>query len=106
MKKRGVFMKIAFDTKLLKKRTMRIFFMVEVVSFLGLYFFGAGGIQYLTKLQEEQIEIDTQLKTVHDEVAILNEQIEKWKSTPFYKEKIAREQLQMARAGDEIYYIG
>ena len=25
--------------------------------------------------------------------------------TTFYKEKIAREQLQMARAGDQIYYV-
>jgi len=29
-----------------------------------------------------------------------------WQTDDFFKEKVAREQLQMARKGDELFYIG
>ncbi len=99
-------MKLELDTKLLKRRSMRIFFMVEIMFFIGLYLFGTDGIQYLMQLQHEQQKLDLELEEVRQEVATLHEQVEQWDATPFLKEKIAREQLQMAREGDEIYYIG
>jgi len=99
-------MKLGLDTKLLKRRAMRVFFMVEIMFFIGLYLFGTRGIQYLMQLQYEQQKLDIELEEVRQEVASLNEQVEQWNATPFFKEKIAREQLQMAREGDEIYYIG
>ncbi len=99
-------MKFALDVKLLKRRIMRVFFALEVAVFAGFYLFGGNGIHYLAQLESENNELDAQLVHIRREVALLNEQIAQWQADPFFKEKIAREQLQMAREGDEIYYIG
>jgi hypothetical protein len=41
-----------------------------------------------------------------DEIEQLEQEIYAWQTDDFYKEKVAREQLQMARKGDELFYIG
>ena len=42
---------------------------------------------------------------LQQEVKTIQEDIDLWKTDDFYKEKIAREQLQMARKGDKLFYI-
>jgi len=94
------------DIKLLKRRALRFFFAVEILIFITFYLLGSNGIQCLMVLQAEQKELNYQLRVAKTEVAQLNEQINQWQTTPFFKEKIAREQLQMAREGEEICYLG
>lgn len=45
------------------------------------------------------------IKQIEQEVLALERQITRWDKDPFYKEKQARERLQMARLHDEIYRI-
>ena len=93
------------DIKLLKKKGMRIFFALEVVFFIAFYLFGSEGIQRMMVMQQQERELDAKLNEVGIHVAHLSERLEQWNTTPFHTEKIAREQLQMAREGEEIYYL-
>ena len=56
-------------------------------------------------LQQQERKLDAKLQETAIRVAQLSERLEQWNATSFHTEKIAREQLQMAREGDEIYYL-
>lgn len=82
-----------------------IFLVCECVCFLVVYYAGTDGI--LTMWSARQINEDKEraLCMLKNEVDDLKKQLHQWDSDIFYKEKVAREQLQMARSGDTIYYL-
>ncbi len=73
-----------------------------VIQFGWFYYHGARGVHLLRKENEE---IAQQIVHVQEEVEDIDCQIGAWKTDPFFKEKIAREQLHMAHRGDEIYLL-
>jgi len=91
--------------KTFKRTMLRVFFAVEVCVFVGVYLFGPSGLQTMIRLEEENEVLETQLAGLQKEVAAWEQKIVLWQSDDFFKEKIAREQLQMARTGDEIFYL-
>jgi len=93
------------NTKFLKKRALRLFFAAEIIVFVSFYFFGPHGIQHLMMMQAEQKKLDEQIIYARNDIEQLDTQLAQFKKTPFFKEKVAREQLQMACEGDEIYYV-
>ena len=88
-----------------KKRLLRIFFAGEIVLFIILYCVGPRGVYSLHHIKKENRDLANEVATLQQEIAQLDEQIRTVQSDPFYKEKIAREQLQMARKGETIYLI-
>jgi len=82
-----------------------MFFVIEIFIFLGVYFFGGNGLQYLTRLKNENKQMHDQLQYLKQQMVALEKDIHDWNSNDFYKEKIAREKLQMARKGDQIYFL-
>ncbi len=88
-----------------KKIMLRIFLAAEVVIFGWFYYQGARGVQAVQILQKENEEIVQHIAHLQEEVEDIDSQIVAWKRDPFFKEKIAREQLHMAYAGDEIYFF-
>ena len=79
---------------------------MEIVCYGYWYVAGAQGLLFV----QAQIEACEKSKNKRDmlnkEVMILNERIEAYsKYQDFYYEKVAREQLQMARSSDLIYYL-
>jgi len=90
----------------LKKIVMRMFLMLEMVAFGYVYVCGKNGLQSLHKHKNSVIDLKKNIVQLDQEVALLEKEIHVWQSDDFYKEKIAREQLQMARKGDELFYIG
>ena len=91
--------------KIYKRTIVRLFFVVEVMVFVGVYLFGGNGVQYLRRLKDENQNLKNEVLQIQAEVKVIEQQIASWKADDFYKEKIAREKLQMARKGDEIYFI-
>ena len=91
--------------KIYKRTIVRLFFAVEVMVFVGVYLFGGNGLQYLRRLQNENQKLKNEIGTLEAEVKVIEQQIVAWQADDFYKEKIAREKLQMARKGDEIYFL-
>jgi len=83
----------------------RLFLLGEIIIFGGVYFWGVDGVNRYNKICEENIKIEHDILALKKEVQDLEAQLTAWQTDPFYKEKIAREQLQMARAGEELFYI-
>jgi len=82
-----------------------LFFVVEVMVFVGVYLFGGNGVQYLRRLKHENQLLKNEIVQLESEVKLIEQQIVAWKADDFYKEKVAREKLQMAKKSDEIYFI-
>ncbi len=78
---------------------------VEVLLFAGFYFRGPQGLQKLRGMYAEQDVMREEVDKINQEVAALKHDIDAWQKHPFHKEKIAREQLQMARTDDEVFYL-
>ena len=88
-----------------KKIVLRIFLAAEILVFGWLYYHGARGVQAVHLLQKENDEIASKTAYLQEEIHDIDSQIIAWKTDPFFKEKIAREQLHMAQAADEIYFF-
>jgi cell division protein FtsB len=79
--------------------------MCELCAFGIIYTFGPQGYQKLMMLQKESGIIKNEIASLHSEVNQLEVTIAQWHAEPFFKEQIAREQLQMARKNETIYYL-
>lgn len=84
---------------------LRLLLCAEVVAFATLYFYGSYSVHTLTVVQEEAAAVERELQKTQCEVDQLEHELKHWKNHNFYKEKVAREKLQMARTGDIIYYV-
>ncbi len=91
--------------KTVKQMAFRIFFALEIIIFTSVYIFGPQGIYVLRAMHQENSVLEKTIEGLHLEIKELEDQIVAWKTYPFYKEKIAREQLQMARKDDQVYYL-
>ncbi len=91
--------------KLAKQHVARIFLCAEIIIFAGFYLFGANGITALMHMKREIDTLDRQVLNLKADVTHLQSTIALQKKHPFFQEKIAREQLQMARVDEEIYLI-
>ncbi len=88
-----------------KKLILRFFFVLEVAVFLGVYFGSSGGLSSLGALKQENSRLAESITRLEGELQKLEQEQKKWDHTSFYKEKWAREQLQMARPDDEVYFL-
>lgn len=86
-----------------KKKLLRIFFAGEIALFSILYFMGPSGVYSSQAIREESRVLETEIAAVESEIDALEKEINLVATDPFYKEKIAREQLQMAREHETIY---
>lgn len=84
---------------------LRVFFGLETVLFIWSYIFGLQGIHALMQVRHANQARAEQAHALRSDIVDLEQTIEQFKRYPFYKEKHAREQLQMARKRDEIYYL-
>ena len=91
--------------KLGKQHVARIFLCGEIIVFAGFYIFGTNGIMELMHMKKDIAVLDRQVIQLKGDVSHLQSTIALQKKHPFFQEKIAREQLQMARVDDEVYLI-
>ncbi len=91
--------------KILKRKILRIFFVSEVVVFSLAYLFSSQGFYNLHKLKKENAALEKDIFASREELKDLADQVVAWKTEPFYKEKLAREHLHMARVDEEIYLL-
>lgn len=87
----------------LKRTILRVLFVLEIITFSWFYFFGSQGILTIMAITTQVHTIDTEIGILKRDILDLEHQIVLQNECPFYKEKIAREQLQMARTDEEIY---
>ena len=88
-----------------KKTIIKTCLAIELVLFAWYYIFGLQGILEI-RHQKKEIEIlEQKIAEAHERTNTIQHDITQWNSHSFFKEKYAREQLQMARPKDEIYYF-
>jgi cell division protein FtsB len=90
---------------LTKRSLLRFFFGAEIVVFIGIYLLSPHGIKKLFAFKKEVALSGLELSRLKDQVDELQKKVKEWKEDPFYKEKVAREQLYMARQKEEVYFI-
>ena len=78
---------------------------LEVIFFVGFYFYGSHGRRELSALQRDNVMLEGKVATLQKEIIHLNQEIDEWNTYPWYREKIARESLQMAFPGEEIFLL-
>ncbi len=86
-----------------KRIILRLIFMLEVLVFGWFYYYGVCGMKDIYQLQQENEQIEQQIQMVQNEIVARECEVAAWQTDPFYKEKLAREQLHMAKEGEEIY---
>ena len=91
--------------KKLKKYIFYSLLMTEFLIFSYNYIFGKNGLYFLINLKKENKKDKNQIILIKDDILQLKRQIQDWDQDSFYKEKIAREKLQMSRGNEQIYYI-
>lgn len=91
--------------KQLKKYIMRVVLCFESLFFVWALVYGPHGITALTAMQEENKRLQETTVQLQTEVAALENTIVAWQTDPYYKEQVAREQLQMAGKDETIYYV-
>jgi cell division protein FtsB len=83
----------------------RLAFTLEIIIFAAIYLCGSDGFAQLKQLKTDCIELNEAIVCKQREVEQIEQRIIAWNVHPFYKEKMAREQLQMSHDGDVIYFI-
>ena len=78
---------------------------VEMIVFAGFFIRGPQGLRTLNDMYVEQESMQEGLTQMTQEVAVLKQDIDNWNKHSFHKQKIAREQLQMACQEDEVFYL-
>lgn len=89
----------------MKQKFLRLFFCAEVLLFTFVYYCGPHGLQVLHALEQENEHLEGKIIQLRGEITTLESEIDVWQTQTFYQEKMAREQLQMARAGEIVYLI-
>jgi len=90
---------------MIKRMLLQLLLVIEGCIFVYVYLHGNNGVYALQCLCNENKEFEQKIDQLSHQVVQLEHEITEWKTDDFYKEKIAREQLQMSRKDDEIYYI-
>jgi len=91
--------------KELKRLLFRCFFALEIVMFAYFYTFGSQGLPAWFALQKETSILEQEITVLQNEIATFKKQIALFEQYSLLIEKVAREQLQLARSDDYIFYF-
>ncbi len=91
--------------KPLMQTALTVVLLIEIVMFTGMYCFGRQGTKALAAAREENCILEQRVANLQTEIAHIDVHINDFEQYDFYKEKIARESLQMAYPNDVVYYI-
>ncbi len=92
-------------SKKVKQTVLQSFFVLELFTIGFFYLFGAQGLPVIYGFRQENQQLEQEIVQLKVCVVALEKELNDWHHYPYYKEKIARQQLQMARADDQIYYV-
>lgn len=87
-----------------KKQLLWLMVCIEISALALVFKNGSYGYQSQKMIAAEAELIDREIILVQHEIALFKKEITLWQAYPFYKEKAAREQLQMCYP-DEIIYV-
>jgi len=89
----------------IKQIAIWILFTIEITLFSSVLLYGKNGLYAILELYKENKQIIQETQKIDRQIQLLENKILEWNAHDFYKEKVAREQLQMARPHDRVYYL-
>lgn len=92
--------------KHIKKALFRSIWALQIICWAGYYVFGENGIFAMRTIAQENGGVLHQIDCIKQDIKNIEQEIIAWQTDLFYVEKVAREQLQMAKEGEELYFIG
>ena len=87
------------------KSAVRFLFITEMTLLFLYSLLGSSGISALREAQKANNKLKEELLIAHDQLAVLIDYKKDWEAYPFYKEQFIREELQMAKKGEELYFV-
>jgi cell division protein FtsB len=78
---------------------------LEIFIFSWAYISGPQGMTVIKQMEQKNKKSAEKIAMLKDELSQLTDEITAWQKNPFYKEKMAREQLQLARPDEHIYFV-
>ena len=91
--------------KEVKRFALRLFLGGEIVVATFFYLCGSGGLESHRRADFQNNELCQEVKTAEVEVSSLENELHERKTNPYYKESIARKELQMAYKDEMIYLL-
>ncbi len=91
--------------KEVKRLILRVFLIGEVLALSGWYIGGNSGLRAIRSAERYNKQVLADIDTLEKEIGILKDELEERQKNSFYKERIARQELQMAREHEEIYLL-
>lgn len=88
-----------------KRKVVRIFLGIEIAFITLYYLLSSFGLQALRSADHFNNQLVEDIKNLEAEVGSLSQELEDRKNNPFYKEAVARKELQMAYENEIIYLI-
>lgn len=88
----------------MKQKIYLTLFMLEIIVLVYVYWFGKDGMHTLSTLSQEQKTIRQKNEKIAAQSERLKDKITQWQENDFFYEKVAREELNMSRKQDTIYY--
>lgn len=84
---------------------IKIFLMSELLIFGYCYVYGTYGLYAIKNVTSQSITLRQKISVVTAKIKGIEHQCNQWQEYSFYQERIARQRLNMARKGDEVYYV-
>lgn len=91
--------------KELKRTVVQLFLGAEIIVVTFLYLVGSGGLLAIKSAQRQNVALRAEIARSEEEVKALGRELTDRKNNPFYKESIARKELQMAYENEIIYLL-
>ena len=88
-----------------KQKLLRVFFVGEIAVFAWLYIFGSQGLHAKRSLVRGCELVEQDIAQLRTQLQALKMELAAYECDALYKERIAREQLQMARKDEVVYFI-
>lgn len=89
----------------LGRTLFKFLFFFEIGVFVWTYLFGLQGVQTVFMMRHENAKLAVAIQSIKHEIVQIQRSIDRLQTNSFYTEKYAREQLQMARPDDTVYFL-
>ncbi len=89
----------------LTQTALRLLLGLEIIFVSFFYLCGSGGIVALRYANAINTDLVTELSHLENDITQLNKELDERKQNPFYRESIARKELQMAYKNETVYLL-
>lgn len=89
----------------IKKKILRIVFLVEFALCGYLYIYGSSGLVEVRNLKLEAASFESKVLEIKEEIEQLKNEFNEWTADSFNIEKYARERLAMGYHEEEVFFI-